>query len=786
MSLNASVGLLPAKCEINGIVQDSISGENLPFATVQILIKEDSSFVKGVVTDSEGYYSIKDIARGNYVIKASYMGYQERKKILDIRSDKVKCDFFLIQKSILLSEISIDAEKNLIQKSIEKTTVNITKNMTVAGGTATDVMQTLPSVDIDINGNIIYRGSDKVVILLNGERSELVKSLDQLPAAQIEKVELINNPSAKYDAEGMSGIINIVLKSGRAGKNKTTITLLAGYPETIGGNAGYSGITGKLRFFISGGFKHNTRYQIKEHLRENYENPDAFNYYQYDRQDENLNEALINSNFNYEINKNQQIGISLIGFKKFNNAYRQIAYEMLDKSGQTLKESLKEIDIQLDNYTIDGNLNYKYHFEKGRFLSSKIHYSYFDQLQDMNNRYYPELTYDNPELQNTYAKQINKATDFSLDYVHPINDLNIFETGYNFTARNLLNDFYSISYNDISGEWVNDTALTNNFQYLQLIHAVYLNIDAQWKYFNIQAGLRGEYTETAQNNNHDSVYFDVFPSVVLSRELNSHFSVFAGYNRRINRPTLKMLNPFSDEYADLLNRHKGNPDLKPEYVSSIETGSHFVFERLSGLGSVYLRNIDQAISRIKSASNDSVLFVSFINLDKAKLYGGEISLTYKPYKWWNINSSTNIFYTNLSGEHGNNAVNNSKTGWNFSVSNKFKLPKDFGFQLSGYYRSKLPSVMGTYKERYYVDLAFDKKVFKSKAQLILSISDVFNIYKFGLDLNAIDDNNLRYRQINRRKNESRYFIFSFIYNFNGKEKQQKKQKETFFLDDFDK
>ena len=775
-----------AKSDVSGVVKDSITGEELPFATVQIITINDSSLVKGTMTNSEGYYTIKEIDAGRFLIIASYMGYKEKKKILDIQSKKVTCDFFLIQKSISLSEISVTAEKNLVEKTIEKTTVNVSKNLTLTGGTALDVMQTLPSIDIDIDGNINYRGSDKVLILINGERSELVKSLEQIPAEQIEKVELINNPSAKYEAEGMSGIINIVLKSGNAGDNNTTLRINAGYPGTLGGNAGYSGNTAKSRYFINAGMTHNKRYQTKEHLRENYENPTAFNYYQWDREDRNLNNVFVNSAFDYQISKKQQAGISFTGSGNFNNAGRKINYSTLYKSGRPVNEPLKEIDIFLDNYTIDGNLNYRYNFTKGRFLSSKIHYSLFNQLQEMDNRYFPEITDAIPELQNTSAIQINKKTDFSLDYVHPLNDSILIETGYDFSAKDLLNDFNSDSYNNNSGEWINDTALANKFNYIQLIHSLYVNLNARAGYFELQAGLRAEYTSNSQNNNNNSEYIDLFPSLILSRKINNHFTLFAGYNRRINRPTIRMLNPFSDEYADLLNMHTGNPDLEPEYVHSFEIGNHFVFSGFSGLASVYFRNIDQAISRIKSASNDSALVVTFMNLDKARLTGGEVSLTVKPFTWWNINVSANIFYTNLSGSYGNNYINNSKTGWNLIASNKFKLPADIGFQLSGYYRSKLPSVMGTYIERYYLDLALNKKILKNRAQLTFKISDIFDIYIFGLTLDAIDDNNFRYSQINRRKRESRYFILSFIYNINGKEPQPEKQKDNFFLDGFDK
>lgn len=786
LTLKSFGGSLPAKCEISGFVKDSINGAKLPFATIQVLTINDSSFVVGTMANSEGYYTIKNIDTERYIIVASFMGYNERKKTLIIQSKKVKCDFNLLQKSISLSEVLIIAERNLVEKGIEKTTINVSKSLTNAGGTATDVIQSLPSVDIDIDGNINYRGSDKVIILLNGEKSELVKSLDQIPAEQIEKVELINNPSAKYEAEGMSGIINIVLKSGRAGETKTTLMLNTGLPEVFGVNVGYSEMKGKTRFVVNGGIKHNTKFQTKEHLRENYENLEASNFYQYDRQDANLNNAFINSMLEYTISNKQKIGISFIGSKILNNAERQICYESLNKSGEIETESLKEIAIDIDNYTIDGALNYKYNFTKGRYLLSKIHYSFFDQLLEMNNEYYSESSSEIPELQNTYSKQRNKKLDFSIDYVHPYNDSILFETGYNFSKNDLLNGFISESYSIDPEQWIDDADITNDFNYVQFINAIYINFDARLKHFEIQAGFRCEYTKNSQDNNHKNEYINFFPSVNISRKLSKYFIVYAGYNRRINRPTIKMLNPFSDEYADLLNMHKGNPDLKPELVNSFEIGNRFVFNKLSGLVSVYFRDIDQAISRVKSASNDSSLFVTYMNLENAKLIGSEISLTYKPFFWWSINTAGNFFYTNLKGEYSNNKVDNSKTAWNINVSNNFKIRKNIGVQLSAYYRSKLPSVMGTYKERYYIDLAINKKMFKNTAQLIFKISDVFNTYKFGLDLYAIDDNNFRYSQINRRKNESRYFILSFIYNINGKKQQQKNQKEKFFLDNFDK
>ncbi len=773
------------KHEISGMVKDSINHEGLPFASIQLLTLKDSSFVKGIMTDTDGRYKLKEIPAGNYLIMCSYMGYVPYKKELKINSKKANYDISMLQKSIALNEFSITAERSLVEKSIDKTIINVSKNMTVSGGSATDVLQTLPSVDIDIDGNLNYRGSDKVIILLDGEKSALVNSLDQIPSNQIDKIELINNPSAKYDAEGASGIINIVLKSGKAAQNKTTLMIYGGLPETLGGNAGYSGTAGKTRFFINGGMNHSTKYQIKEHLRENYENPNALNYQQYDRQDEVLNNAFLNSNFEYAINKKQRIGISIMASKKFNSADRRINYKTLNKLGQIESESLKDIDIDLDNSVINGSVNYKYNFNNGALLASKIHYSYFNQSQEMDHDYYLDISDISPEFQHTLSKQINKQTDFSLNYSQPINQSIQIETGYKFDAKDLTNEFNSEGYLNAEN-WINDTSMVNSFKYNQLIHATYFSLKAQLNAFELEAGLRAEFTDNSQNNTQKDDYFNLFPSVNISRKLNDQVSIFAGYNRRINRPTIQMLNPYSTEYADLLNRHKGNPDLKPEYVNSIEFGNRFVFEKFSGIIAFYYRNINQAITRVKSASNESALYVSYLNLSKAKSTGGEISLSYQPFKWWSINTNSNIFNTNLSGEYGNNVVNTSKTGWTANLTNNFKLLNNFGLQLTGYYRSKLPSIMGTYKERYYMDLAINKKILKNKAQLILKISDLFNSYIFGMNLDAIDDNNFRYSQANSRKNESRYFILNFVYNINGKNQAKKKQKENFFLDEFDK
>lgn len=768
---------------IKGYVKDSISNEGLPFSNIRLIRQSDSAFVKGAITDETGKFVLENIEKGTYWVLASYMGYIKKEKLITLNNKKVTCNFLLIQKSHSLSEISVTAQKKAVHYTLEKTIIDVSQNKTVLGGSAIDVIKTVPSVDIDINEKISYRGSNKVMILINGEKTELTNSLSQIPAEQIEKIELINNPSAKYDAEGMSGIINIVLKSNDKRKKKTTMMLNAGYPETIGGHIGYSGFMKKSNFFINAGITHKTNFQTKEHLRENYENPTAYDYYQYDRQDKNLNNIFINSKYNYAFNKKQKLNIYFIGSKKMDIANRTINYKTLNFSDNIESEQYKEIDIDLNNYAINSGISYKHSLDNGSEIFSKINYALFSQMQEMNNVLYTTGILQNPYLQNTYSEQLNNIFQFDFNYSYLLNDSVKIETGYRFDAKDLLNDFKSES-NSNTGEWINDTALSNTYNYLQYLQALYIDFSGNIKSIKTQIGLRAEYTIDYQNDIQNDDYIDIFPSISFSKKINKKATIYTNYNRRINRPTIKMLNPFSDEYADVLNMHKGNPALCPEYINSVELGSRFFLGKFSGFGAVYYRDIQQAISRIKSAVNDSALLVTFINLDKTKLLGIENSFAFDFFKKWRIILNSNLFYTNLTTNFGLNNIDNERIGWNLSIINTINLQKGIGIQIAGYYKSKLPSVMGIYQERYYIDFAISKKMLADKAILSFKITDLLNTYKYGLDLNAIDDNNYGYSQINRRKNESQYFILSFAYNLSSK-KNATKKKEKFFLENFD-
>jgi outer membrane cobalamin receptor len=772
------------QCRLMGTVSDAVNGQTLPYANLQLFALPDSVLFKGLYSDSEGHFAFESIQPGEYYLKTSYMGFENDFQTLQLKNGSQHLDLSLQPIQYALHEVEINAERNILKNNLEKTTIQVSQNETLSGASAREVMQSLPSVDMDIDGKIHYRGSDKVIILINGMPSELVSSLEQIPAEQIDQVEIINNPSAKYDAEGMSGIINLILKKEIKKQSKTTFMLKGGYPETLGGSIGYSNTIGKLGYLLSGSLNRQSKFQTKDHLRKNYENPYGLDYHQFDRQDENRNNALINTNLNYRFEEKQKLQISILGSSRFNTADRYIEYSSLDKSGATINQSLKNIEIDLDNFILDTRLHYQLDYFRKSKLNLQAKWSLFKQLNEMNNQYFQDLLASNPELQNTYSRQNNRERYITLDNANSLGSKVKLESGLLYSSRQLLNDFSVEDLNRQSQEWVLDPVLSNVFNYALNIEAAYLNLNYHAGKLNAQLGLRSEWTQTRVNDLNEDNYHSFFPSASLLYHVNERVDLYSGYNRRINRPTIKMLNPYTYEYADLLNRHTGNPSLQAEFVHSFEAGVKSISDKWTASASLYFRNINQAISRVKSAANDSALVVTFMNLEGASMLGSELFLGIDPIPAWHINCSVNIFRTQMEGTWENNQIDQQQNAWNLNLSNRFKLPFNSHLQVIAYYRSKLPDVMGTYKERYYMDLSLSRKILKNKGKIVLRISDVFNTYRYGLDLDAIDDNLFHYSQRNRRKNESQYFVLSLSYNISQEKKNE--QKHQFFLERFGK
>ncbi len=780
------------KGKIFGIVSDGKTKQPLAYSTIRLFNSLDSSLVKGVITNTKGYFEIKDVDLGNYYTRIDFIGYKSKtvKFVIDTKNREKKLAIFLDENSFGINEINVTADKKLMQNTVEKKVFNLSKNTTIEGGNGLNALQSIPSVSVDIDGKVSYRGSDNVVVLINGEQSALInkgntQGLEQITADMIDKIEVISNPSAKYDAEGMSGIINIKLKKNKREGRSSGFNIAAGLDEILNASVMHSRTGKNVSFYMSGGINHKNFFQTKEHYRINYGNPIARDYYNFDDLQNDKNFGSFNTSLSIKTGSKSNINFSALYNKEKSSADRHINYESFDKAGNSVYTYFKNIDTHIDGYNFDGTANFVQNYKEGKSLKIYTAYSILDKDTKMDNSRFENVDDIKPHLQNTKTEQRNTMYKYGIDYKHTINKSSVLEIGYKGSTQNVGNDFFSNSYDYADGKWNKDNDLENMFDYRETINALYANYSGKLAWLNLDMGLRLEHSDININDDIKDDYLSLFPVVTISKNMGKS-TVFIGYNRRINRPKLKMINPYTDEYADVLNMHKGNPDLKHEFVNSIETGWNFKSRGSSLSTTLYFRNIDNAISRVKSAVNDSALVVSYVNLDKAHMYGGEFTGSFYPCKILDITSGVNLFYTQLEGVYQNNIMEKDQWGWNAKINANFRLPYKINFQLAGYYRSKMPTVLGTIAENYYLDLGISKRIFKNKGMLTFKVSDIFDTNSYKPFVDAVDESNFRYSQTNERKIESRFFVLNLKYNFSSNGKDKKKAKDKYYLEGLEK
>ena len=780
------------KGKLSGIVTDGKTKQPLAYSTIRLFNSQDSSLVKGVITNTKGFFEIKDIDFGNYYTKIDFIGYKSKtvRFVINPNDKEKKLAIFLDESSYGIQEVNVTAEKKLMQNTVEKKVFNLSKNTTIEGGNSLNALQSIPSVSVDIDGKVSYRGSDNVVILINGEQSALInkgntQGLEQITSDMIDKIEVISNPSAKYDAEGMAGIINIKLKKNKRQGISSGFNIAAGLDEILNASVMHSRTGENASFYISGGINHKNFYQTKEHYRSNYGNPDASDYYNFDDLQNDKNFGSLNTSLSIKTGSKSNINFSALYNKEKSSADRHIDYESFDKARNSVYTYFKDIDTHIDGYNFDGTANFVQNYKEGKSLKIYTAYSILDKDTKMDNSVFENADDTKPQLQNTKTEQRNTMYKYGVDYKHTINKSSVLEIGYKGSTQNIGNDFYSHSYNQTSENWNQDTDLDNMFDYRETINALYANYSGKLVWLDLDMGLRLEHSDININDEIKDNYLSLFPVVTISKNMGKS-TVFLGYNRRINRPKLMMINPYTDEYADVLNMHKGNPYLKHEFVNSIETGWNFKSKGANLSTTMYFRNIDNAISRVKSAVNDSALVVSYVNLEKAHMYGGEFTGSFYPCKILDITAGLNLFYTQLEGVYQNNIMKKDQWGWNAKMNTTLRLPHKINFQLAGYYRSKMPTVLGTIAENYYFDLGISKKILKNKGMLTFKISDIFDTNSYKPFVDAVDENNFRYSQTNERKIESRFFVLNLKYNFSSNGKDKKKANDKYFLEGLEK
>jgi len=789
---------------IKGIILDQDTNTPLEYATLSFFNPRLQKVVTGGITDGNGQFNI-EIDAGVYDISIEYISFETKKiskQKLFKNTDLGTITLALDRES--LDDVVVIAEKTTVEVRLDKKIYNVGKDLTVSGGTVSDVLDNVPSVSVDVEGNVALRGNDNVRILINGKPSGLVglnstDALRQLPAESIERVEVITSPSARYDAEGTAGILNIILRRSKLQGLNGAITINSGYPLRAGisGNINYR--TGDFNFFTTSGYNYReipgnslseTRFL---NIDDNgLDNPDTF---LNEKRDFDRIRKGLNTNFGVEwyINDSSSLTTSFLFRSSDNESNTTNIISEPDANGTILSQNIRFDPEIEDDVTKQFSLNYTKNF------NTSGHKLTFDfQKEKSNEEEDSRITQDNQsaiELVNTNEDQDRIL--LQADYVLPLKKKSQFELGYRGNFNTLDTD-YLVQIED-NGIITTDTDLSNTLLYKEYVNAVYSQYGSKTGKLSYLLGLRIESTritidQQTTNDLSKKNYTDVFPTVNLGLEISEKQSITLGYNRRIRRPRSRFINPFPSR-SSATNLFQGNPDLDPSYANTFDLGYLHKFGKLTLNSSLYYNRSTQVFNFISEDTGDTatigvdendvpvivpVIRRTPINLTSADRYGFEFTLIYNPSRKWRINGNFNAFQNNVRGENNGESLDADNFSWFARLNNKITLPAKIDWQTSIFYRGPSENAQTKSDGIFSSTLAFSKDLFKEKASITFNVNDVFNSRKrmsTATTPTFVSDSEFQWRE--------RSFNLSFTYRFNQKKKKKRPQRDLNGQDDFD-
>ncbi|MFO7722472.1 MAG: TonB-dependent receptor [Bacteroidales bacterium] len=760
---------------VSGKIADSKTNLPIEYANV-VIFNPDTTIVTGGVTNNEGVFIINNVPFGLYLLKVSFIGYDDLwvdSVLLSYRHRNVLFEKIqLSQSAAVLQEFSLTGQRSVLEMQIDRKVFNVDQSIVSQGQSATEVLETVPSVEVDMDGNVSLRGSGNVTILIDGRPSAMMGSdvataLKQIPANMIESIELITNPSAKYDPEGMSGIINIKLKKDRKAGMNGVVSAGYGTWNKYNGSINLNYRTQKYNLFTSYSNNNRNFFRTGSTFTTNKQNPDSFFYTDQDIYMKGFSSShMVRGGADWFINKNN----TLSGFLTYNTHSRRSN----DTVWTTYQDSGQVVSALTDRYSSDEDASYGYsgvltwqkNFDKaGQELLVDANYSYNsgNEEADYFDRY--DLLDYKPvyltRMEQKSAFDINKVASLQIDYIHPLTANTRLEGGARLGYR-MLDDDQDASYFD--SIWLPDPNRINRYVYDELIAAAYATYSGKIKNFTYKAGLRFEQTYTSGHlvNTTDTFsnqYPSLFPSVHFSYKPDRDNEFQFSYSRRITRPRSGMLNPFAD-YSDPLNIRQGNPFLDPEYTNSIEFGYSRFFKKSSLISSVFYRQVNDQIERFKIINPEGVTIMTFRNLTSGIQYGYELIGTYNPYKWWSMNGNFNMNQRILDADKIQEGLRTSGLMWSVKLMSTMTLKAGTSIQLSGYYSSPRILTLGVSAPRYGMDIGARQSLLKNKASISLRLSDVFytSSWKMSLDGSGFSQEIERYF-------DSRVAFLTFTYQF---------------------
>ena len=782
-----------AKVKLTGTVVEKISKQPLEYATVTVLKSGDTKPITGGITDAKGSFSV-DISPGIYDISIEFISFLPTKiTAKDISSNTNLGQVGLAEDATLLDAVVVRAEQTTVEIKLDKKVYNVGQDLLVKGGTVSDVLDNIPSVAVDPDGTISLRGNENVRILIDGKPSNAINITDALrliPADAIDKVEVITNPSARYDSEGGGGLLNIILKKGKNLGINGTLLGTVGDPENYGLSGTINYKTKEVNVFSNTGYNYrknpgnslvDTRYLNDDGTTSNYIN---------ERHNNNRLNKGYNTNFGFDwfLSDNTTL-TNQVNLRRYSGHNPEnVTYDSYDQDYNYIGRTDRFNDVRSRDADVEYSNFFEHKFKKeGHKLTIN---SAFSINKDKDNSL---IDYGD---QRTLNDQRQTRSVVTIDYVLPIKKDSQFEAGYKGEFNDLDTDFKVDTLSESSSSYRPDYRYTNNLEYKEKINALYTQFGSKINKFSYLLGLRWEdsnidINQLLSSDFNNKRYNNFFPSAFLTYEIGDGNNISLSYSRRISRPRGRLINPFSN-YSSNINLFQGNPDLNPAFSDAYDLGYLKKWRKITLNTSIYLNRTGDSFQFIRRESGDfvtdingsrtPVILTTPINLGVEYRAGFEFNTNYSPYKWWKINSNFNLYrsetqgdytYTKSTGEVVTENLDNTAYSWSTRLTSKVNLPYDVDWQTNFNYNGRQKTAQGVNRGVPSMNLAFSKDVLKEKATIALNIQDVFNSRKRITDtylpgvLDSHSENQWRVRQV----------TLSFTYRFNQKknDKQQNRQ-----------
>jgi len=780
---------------IAGMISDEKTGTPLEYCTILILRSKDSVSVGGGITNETGRFQIKDIPWGTYLIKINFIGFKTS-WINDVAISKEKPVKFIGKIKLssgakTLDAVEVTAKKEMIQTNLDKKVFNIEHALNTAGGSAVDALQNIPSVQVDFDGNVSIRGSSNITILIDGRPSNM--TLEQIPAASIESIEVITNPSAKYDPDGMSGILNVVLKKKKEFGFNGMVSANVGAgnldPKWYFGknslNANLNYKYNKLNVTFSADSRNMGNHFSGNMIRTITQNNSTFT----QSTDGSFNGSFQNYKLglDYTFNKKNSIALNATYGRRFHN--RSFLTSNKSMFGDiTVLDYDQTADSKDKNNSYEFAGNYKKTFDtKGKewtidlFLSNN---KGDDSSFNIKNNFSP---YSLITYQNNYTTDTRQTINALTDFVTPIGNGGRLETGIKYSRKSTSSN-YSL-YNGLRPDSLTlDVTQINDFENTENLlagYAIYSN--SIWTKLKYQVGLRYEYANNTFDLKSQTVPYDKnktysnpFPTAHIRYEFSENNALQLSYSRRVSRPNNRQLNPFID-FSDSLNLSQGNPTLNPEFVDSYEFTHYWIHNGTSINTTLFLRQRNDIISRFTTLIDDSITtMTTYSNINKSTSYGLEFVVGQSLTKWWKLTGTGSYYRTLYSDVTLDNSLTDDYS-WNMRLISQMNFGKIADLQITFNYRSPTLTIgtmgfgpsgigQGQMKENYNIDLGSKINLLKDKLAMTLRVSDIFNWWK--MDATTTGDG---FFSNTTRIRESRAIWIGLSYKFNDYKAKREKR-----------